>query len=59
LIEQGRKKHFGDSAGLVGDFENGPEDCKGLRAHLGESKDDCIFDVLATGGLEMAMLGAC
>jgi hypothetical protein len=27
-------------------------------AHWGEGKDDCIFDVLATGDLEMAMAGS-
>jgi hypothetical protein len=26
--------------------------------HWGEGKDDCIFDVLTTGDLEMAMVGA-
>jgi hypothetical protein len=26
--------------------------------HWGEGKDDCVFDVLATGDLEMAMVGA-
>ena len=26
--------------------------------HWGEGKDDCVFDVLATGDLEMAMMGA-
>jgi hypothetical protein len=28
------------------------------RAHWGEGKDDCVFDVLTTGDLEMAMVGA-
>jgi hypothetical protein len=27
-------------------------------AHWGEGKDDCIFDVLTTGDLEMAVMGA-
>jgi hypothetical protein len=27
-------------------------------AHWGEGKDDCVFDVLATGDLEMAVVGA-
>jgi hypothetical protein len=27
-------------------------------AHWGDGKDDCVFDVLATGDLEMAMVGA-
>jgi cysteine-rich repeat protein len=27
-------------------------------AHWGEGKDDCVFDVLTTGDLEMAMVGA-
>jgi hypothetical protein len=27
-------------------------------AHWGKGKDDCMFDVLATGDLEMAMVGA-
>jgi hypothetical protein len=27
-------------------------------AHRGEGKDDCVFDVLATGDLEMAVAGA-
>jgi hypothetical protein len=26
--------------------------------HWGEGMDDCVFDVLATGDLEMAMVGA-
>ncbi len=26
--------------------------------HWGEGKDDCVFDVLATGDLDMAMVGA-
>jgi hypothetical protein len=26
--------------------------------HWGEGKDDCVFDVLTTGDLEMAMVGA-
>jgi hypothetical protein len=122
LIEQGQSKHFGDSAGLMGDFEMGrmlardgetvlndhnafgqewqvldieptlfqtvrlprhPQVCtlpppkqeSRLRrrlsestaeelaaeqacAHWGVGKDDCIFDVMATGDLEMAMVGA-
>jgi hypothetical protein len=123
LIEQGENKHFGDSAGLMGDFRMGhmiardgktviedanafgqewqvldtelslfqtirlpqhpnvctmptPMQASQLRrrlsesssidelaaeracAHWGEGKDDCVFDVLATGDLEMAMVGA-
>jgi hypothetical protein len=27
-------------------------------AHWGEGKDDCVFDVLTTGDLEMAIVGA-
>jgi hypothetical protein len=27
-------------------------------AHWGEGKDDCVFDVLTTGDLEMAVVGA-
>jgi hypothetical protein len=122
LIEQGQSKHFGDSVGLMGDFEHGrmiardgnsvlddanafgqewqvldteptffqtlrlpqhPMECtmptpmqaSQLRrrllesssvaelaaeeacAHWGEGKDDCVFDVLTTGDLEMAMVG--
>jgi hypothetical protein len=26
--------------------------------HWGEGKDDCVFDVLTTGDLEMAVVGA-
>jgi hypothetical protein len=26
--------------------------------HWGEGKDDCVFDVLTTGDLEMALVGA-
>jgi hypothetical protein len=26
--------------------------------HWGDGKDDCVFEVLTTGGLEMAMVGA-
>jgi hypothetical protein len=123
LIEQGQSKHFGDSVGLMGDFEMGQmiardgetvlddvnaygqewqvldteptlfqtarfpqhpqvctvpapvEESRGLRrrlsessieehaaekacAHWGERKDDCIFDVLATGDLDMATAGS-
>jgi hypothetical protein len=123
LIEQGENKHFGDSAGLMGDFRMGhmiardgktviedanafgqewqvldtepglfqtvrlpqhpnvctmptPVQASQLRrrlsesssvdelaaekacAHWGEGKDDCVFDVLTTGDLEMAMVGA-
>jgi hypothetical protein len=123
LIEEGQLKNFGDSVGLMGDFEQGrmiardgttvlddanafgqewqvleteptlfqtlrlpqhPMECtlptpmlaSQLRrrlaesssvdelaaekacAHWGEGKDDCVFDVLATGDLEMAMVGA-
>jgi hypothetical protein len=123
LIEKGQEKHFGDSVGLMGDFEMGqkiardgetvlddvnaygqewqvlatertlfqvarfpqhPQACtipppaeesRGLRrrlsessieelgaekacAHWGEGKDDCIFDVLTTGDLEMATAGS-
>jgi hypothetical protein len=123
LIEQGENKHFGDSAGLMGDFRMGhmiardgktviedanafgqewqvlntepslfqtvrlpqhpnvctmptPVQASQLRrrlsesssvdelaaeracAHWGEGKDDCVFDVLATGDLEMAVVGA-
>jgi hypothetical protein len=123
LIEQGEHKHFGDSAGLMGDFRMGfmiardgktviddanafgqewqvldtepslfqrdrlpqyplectlptPVQASQLRRrlaetssvdeaaaekaceHWGEGKDDCVFDVLATGDLEMAMVGA-
>jgi hypothetical protein len=31
---------------------------KGLCEHWGEGKDDCVFDVLATGDLEMAVAGS-
>ena len=124
LIEQGENKHFGDSAGLMGDFRMGhmiardgktviedanafgqewqvldtepslfqtvrlpqhpnvctmptPVQADHLRRRLSESssvdelaaeeacahwgeqgKDDCVFDVLATGDLEMAVVGA-
>jgi hypothetical protein len=123
LIEQGENKHFGDSAGLMGDFQMGhmvardgktviedanafgqewqvldtepslfqtlrlpqhpnvctmptPVQASQLRrrlsesssvdelaaekacAHWGEGKDDCVFDVLTTGDLEMALVGA-
>jgi hypothetical protein len=124
LIEQGRNEHFGDSAGLMGDFRLGhmiardgksviddanafgqewqvldtepslfqtvrlpqhpqqvctlppPMQASQLRrrlsesssvdelaaekacAHWGEGKDDCVFDVLMTGDLEMAVVGA-
>jgi hypothetical protein len=123
LIEQGENKHFGDSAGLMGDFQMGhmiardgktviedanafgqewqvlhsepslfqavrlpqhpnvctmptPVQASQLRrrlsesssvdelaaekacAHWGEGKDDCVFDVLTTGDLEMAVVGA-
>jgi hypothetical protein len=123
LIEQGQRKHFTDSVGLMGDFHYGvklsrdgkrvindanefgqewqvldtdptlfqsarfpqhPQKCtmptpkatKMLRrrlssesaadqlaaeeacAHWGEYKDDCIFDVLATGDVGMAQAGA-
>jgi hypothetical protein len=123
LIEQGQSENFGDSVGLMGDFQKGrmiardgetvlddanaygqewqvldtepslfqtvrfpqhPQVCKlpppmrvkQLRRrltesssvdelaaekaceHWGEGKDDCVFDVLATGDLEMAMVGA-
>jgi hypothetical protein len=123
LIEQGENKHFGDSAGLMGDFQMGhmiardgksviddanafgqewqvldtdpslfqtlrfpqhPTECtmppptqaSQLRRrlsesssvdqltaekaceHWGEGKDDCVFDVLTTGDLEMAVVGA-
>jgi hypothetical protein len=27
-------------------------------AHLGEDKDDCVFNVLTTGDLDMTMLDA-
>jgi hypothetical protein len=122
LIEQGQSKHFGDSVGLMGDFEHGrmiardgntvlddanafgqewqvldtepalfqtlrlpqhPMECtmptpmqasqqrrrllesssvaelaaEEACAHWGEGKDDCVFDVLTTGDLEMAMVG--
>jgi hypothetical protein len=124
LIEQGGSKHFGDSAGLMGDFRMGhmiardgktviddanvfgqewqvldtepslfhavrlpqhpqqvcklppPMQASQLRRrlsesssisqlaaekaceHWGEGKDDCVFDVLTTGDLEMAVVGA-
>jgi hypothetical protein len=122
LIEQGLSKHFGKSAGLMGDFGQGrrfardgktvlddantfgqewqvlatdptlfqtarfpqhPQKCtmptpkatSMLRRRLSESsvdeldaekacehwlegKEDCVFDVLTTGDLEMAMVGA-
>jgi hypothetical protein len=124
LIEQGEGKHFGDSAGLMGDFRLGlmiardgktviddanafgqewqvldtepslfhtvrlpqhpqqvctlppPMQASQLRRRLsetssvdqlaaekacerwGEGKDDCVFDVLTTGDLEMAVVGA-
>jgi hypothetical protein len=124
LIEQGHHKHFGDSAGLMGDFRMGhtiardgktviddvntfgqewqvrdtepslfhtvrlpqhpqqectlppPMQASQLRRrlsesssvdqlaaekaceHWGEGKDDCVFDVLTTGDLEMAVMGA-
>jgi hypothetical protein len=123
LVEKGSSKHFGDSVGLMGDFDMGhlfsrdgetvfddlnaygqewqvlsteptlfqtarfpqhPQMCtlpppatesRGLRrrlsessveelaaekacAHLGERKDDCVFDVLATGDLDMATAGS-
>jgi hypothetical protein len=123
LIEQGQSENFGDSVGLMGDFQKGrmvardgktvlddvnaygqewqvldtepslfqavrlpqhPQVCTlppPMRAsqlrrrlsesssvdelaaekaceHWGEGKDDCVFDVLATGDLEMAMMGA-
>jgi hypothetical protein len=122
LVEKGRSKHFGDSVGLMGDFEMGkmiardgntvlndpnafgqewqvletertlfqtnrlpqhPQVCKlpppkpvsQLRRRLSEStveelaaekacahwvegKDDCVFDVLMTGDLNMAVVGA-
>jgi hypothetical protein len=123
LVEQGQNKHFGDSAGLMGDFRTGhmiardgktviddanvfgqewqvletesslftnvrlpqhpnvctmptPVQASRLRRrlaatssvdelaaekaceHWGEGKDDCVFDVLTTGDLEMAMVGA-
>jgi hypothetical protein len=123
LIEQGENKHFGDSAGLMGDFRTGhmiardgntviedanafgqewqvldtepslfqtvrlpqhpnvctmptPVQADHLRRrlaetslvdeaaaekaceHWGDGKDDCVFDVLATGDLEMAVVGA-
>jgi hypothetical protein len=123
LIEQGGSMNFGDSVGLMGDFEQGrmiardgntvfddanafgqewqvletepslfqtlrfpqhPMECSlptpmladHLRRrllesssvdelaaekaceHWGEGKDDCVFDVLTTGDLEMAIVGA-
>jgi hypothetical protein len=123
LIEQGENKHFGDSAGLMGDFRMGdmiardgktiiedanafgqewqvlntepslfhtvrlpqhpnvctmppPMQASQVRrrllesssidelaaetacAHWGEGKDACVFDVLTTGDLEMALVGA-
>jgi hypothetical protein len=122
LIEHGESKYFGDSVGLMGDFEKGrmlardgqtilddanafgqewqvleseasffqrlrlpqhPMECtlpapmqasqirrrlpessidelKAEKAceHWGEGKEDCVFDVLTTGDLEMAMVGA-
>jgi hypothetical protein len=123
LIEQGENKHFGDSAGLMGDFRMGqmiardgetviddanafgqewqvlntesslfqtlrfpqhpnvctmptPVQADHLRRrlsesssadeaaaekaceHWGEGKDDCVFDVLTTGDIEMAVVGA-
>jgi hypothetical protein len=123
LVEQGQIKHFGDSAGLMGDFRtatwspvtvkrsltmrmlsvrNGlfletesslfhtvrlpqhpnvstlstPMQASELQRrlavtssvdelaaemaceHWGEGKDDCVFDVLTTGDLEMAVVGA-
>jgi hypothetical protein len=124
LVENGQNKHFGDSAGLMGDFRKGhmiardgktviddvnafgqewqvldterslfhtlrlpqhpqqvctlppPMPASQLRRRLSESspiselaaekacehwgkgKDDCVFDVLTTGDLEMAVVGA-
>jgi hypothetical protein len=124
LIEQGESEHFGQSVGLMGDFEKGhmisrdgkaviedanafgqdwqvlhtdpslfqtlrfpqhpnvctmptPVQAEHLRRRLAETssvdelaaekacehwgeqgKDDCVFDVLTTGDLEMAMVGA-
>jgi hypothetical protein len=123
LIEQGGSMNFGDSVGLMGDFEHGrmiardgktvlddpnafgqewqvreteaslfqtlrlpqhpmectlptPKQASQLRRrlaetssvdelaaenaceHWGEGMDDCVFDVLATGDLEMAVVGA-
>jgi hypothetical protein len=122
LIEDGKGKHFGDSVGLMGDFEMGrmlardgetvldepnafgqdwqvldaepklfqtnrfpqhpnvctmptPVQTSQLRrrlsestkdelaaenacAHWGDGKDDCVFDVLATGDLELAQAGS-
>jgi hypothetical protein len=123
LIEEGQSKHFGDSIGLMGDFEYGvklsrdgktviddanafgqewqvldtepslfqrdrlpqyplectlptPMQASQLRRrlaetssadelaaekaceHWGDGKDDCVFDVLVTGDLEMAIVGA-
>jgi hypothetical protein len=123
LIEQGQHENFGDSVGLMGDFEMGQmiardgetvlddpnaygqewqvlnsdpklfvtarlpqhpqvctlpspmEEIRGLRRRLsessidelaaaeacadwGENKDDCIFDVLTTGDIEMAVVGS-
>jgi hypothetical protein len=122
LVEKGRREHFGDSVGLMGDFEMGkmiardgttvlndpnafgqewqvletepnffqtnrlpqhpqvctmpaPKKVSQLRRRLSEStveelaaekacahwvegKDDCVFDVLVTGDLDMAVVGA-
>jgi hypothetical protein len=122
LIEDGKGKHFGDSVGLMGDFEMGrmlardgetvlgepntfgqewqvlegepklfqinrlpqhPEVCtmpppkvvsllrrhlsestkeelaaENACAHWGDGKDDCVFDVLATGDFELAQAGS-
>jgi hypothetical protein len=122
LIEEGQSKNFGDSTGLMGDFQYGvklsrdgktviddanafgqewqvrdteptlfqtdrlpqyplectlptPVQASQLRrrllessadalaaekacAHWGDGKDDCVFDVLTTGDLEMAVVGA-
>jgi hypothetical protein len=120
LVEMGHTKHFGDSVGLMGDFEMGqmiardgntvlndpnvfgqewqvletertlfqtvrfpqhPQVCtmpapklatsrrlsestveefaaEKACAHWGEGKDNCVFDVLATGDLEMATAGS-
>jgi cysteine-rich repeat protein len=45
------RRRLGESSGLELAAEKACE-------HWGEGKDDCMFDVLATGDLEMAMMGA-
>jgi hypothetical protein len=64
LIDQGQKKHFGDSAGLKGDFPQHPDVCTmptpvqadHLRRHLSSSVDEAAAEMACAHWGEATMI---